>query len=75
MGKLRQNDLIIILLAEFPGDGKFVEGQIHSFIQQKGKGPRRDDTNKVAREMRNLTNSDIQNSVINISETGRITLK
>ena len=56
-------------------DGKFVEGQIHSFIQQKGKGPRRDDTNKVAREMRNLTNSDIQNSVINISETGRITLK
>jgi poly-gamma-glutamate capsule biosynthesis protein CapA/YwtB (metallophosphatase superfamily) len=56
-------------------DGTFLEGQIHSFIQQKGKGPRRDDTHSVAKEIRSLTAADISGSVINISETGRITLK
>ena len=54
-------------------DGTFLEGQIHSFIQQKGKGPRRDNTNTVAREIRNLTLSDIKGSPITISETGHIT--
>ena len=56
-------------------DGTFLEGQIHSFIQQKGKGPRRDNTNIVAREIRNLTLSDIKGSPITISETGHISLK
>ncbi len=53
-------------------DGRFLEGQIHSFIQQKGKGPRLDATNTVAREIRNLTLSDIKGSPIVISETGYI---
>ena len=56
-------------------DGRFLEGQIHSFIQQKGKGPRTDTTNTVAREIRNLTLSDIKGSPITISETGHIGLK
>ena len=56
-------------------DGHFLEGQIHSFIQQKGKGPRLDTTNTVAREIRNLTLSDIKGSPITISETGHIGLK
>ena len=56
-------------------DGTFLEGQIHSFIQQKGKGPRLDNTNTVAREIRNLTLSDIKGSPITISETGYISLK
>mgnify|MGYP002521711027 CR=1 FL=1 len=56
-------------------DGTFLEGQIHSFIQQKGKGPRLDNTNTVAREIRNLTLSDIKGSPITISETGHISLK
>ena len=56
-------------------DGQFLEGQIYSFIQQKGKGPRRDDTNTVAREIRNLTLADIKGSPITISETGHIGVK
>ena len=56
-------------------DGQFLEGQIYSFIQQKGKGPRRDDTNTVAREIRNLTLADIKGSPITISETGQIGVK
>ena len=56
-------------------DGRFLEGQIHSFIQQKGKGPRLDAANSVAREIRNLTLSDIKGSPITISETGHISVK
>ena len=56
-------------------DGHFLEGQIHSFIQQKGKGPRFDATNTVAREIRDLTLSDIKGSPIVISETGYISIK
>ncbi len=55
-------------------DGRFIEGQIYSFIQQKGKGPRRDETNSVAREIRSLTITDIKGSPITISQDGHIDL-
>ena len=40
-------------------DGHFTGGRIHSMIQQWGIGPRNDSTNRVAREMAQLTAADI----------------
>lgn len=54
-------------------DGSFVDGKIHSFIQQRGVGPRIDANNAVAREIKSLTNTDIKDSKINISDEGDIT--
>lgn len=56
------------------GDGSFRQGQIHSFIQTKGVGPRHDPQGSVAREIKQLTEADIQSSPIRISDTGEITL-
>ena len=55
-------------------DGQFLGGKIHSFIQQRGVGPRRDDTHAVAAEIKSLTESDIQDSPIRISSEGDITV-
>ena len=55
--------------------GRFRNGQIHSFIQQKGGGPRRDTANLAAKEIRNLTRADIKNGLLEISEDGRISIK
>ena len=55
-------------------EGQFLSGKIHSFIQQRGVGPRKDDTNAVAREIRALTESDIKGSPIRIDDKGNITL-
>jgi len=56
------------------GDGSFKQGQIHSFIQAKGVGPRHDPQGSVAREIKQLTEADIQSSPIRISDTGEITI-
>ena len=55
------------------GEGEFIEGQIHSFLQAKGVGPRKDPSNAVAREIKQLTESDIKGSPIKISAEGKIT--
>ena len=55
------------------GQGEFIEGQIHSFLQTKGVGPRKDSSNSVAREIKQLTESDIKGSPIRISADGKIT--
>lgn len=54
-------------------DGGFIDGQIHSFIQKRGIGPRRDSTNVVARQIKNLTSADIKNGNLKISGSGQIT--
>ena len=51
-------------------NGHFIDGQIHSFIQQKGIGPRTDNTNAVAREMKQLTEADFANPHVSISNEG-----
>ncbi len=51
-------------------DGQFISGRVHSFIQQKGVGPRRDDTDAVAREMGRLSREDIQHNPITVDEKG-----
>ena len=56
-------------------DGRFIDGHIHSFIQQKGIGPRKDDTNAVAREMKQLTEADFTNPHVSISAEGLMKMK
>lgn len=56
-------------------DGTFMDGKIHSFIQTKGVGPRKDANNSVAKEIKMLTESDIKNSLIHIDGEGNITVK
>ena len=56
-------------------DGTFQSGKIHSFIQQKGKGPRRDTGNTVAKNIRTLTLSDFPNTKLEIDSDGEISKK
>lgn len=55
--------------------GLFVDGQIYSFIQRRGVGPRRDTTNTVARHIRSLTAEDMPHAGITINNEGKIRLK
>ena len=54
--------------------GDFLDGKIHSFIQQKGVGPRFDSTHAVAREIRILSQEDIPESPLRIETDGRMHL-
>lgn len=56
-------------------DGRFVSGQVHSFIQHKGAGPKRDTANHAATEIRKLTNTDIRDGRLEISREGKISIK
>lgn len=53
-------------------DGTFAEGKIHSFIQTTGKGPQKDETNSVAKNMRALSLADFPNSPLKISDSGEL---
>ena len=52
--------------------GKFLAGRIHSFIQRKGLGPRRDTCNAVVRQIRTLTDADVRGGGLRISDDGLI---
>ncbi len=56
-------------------DGTFVSGKINSFIQQRGRGPRLDRRNIVAKEIQSLTKADISEPNITIADDGTITRK
>ena len=56
-------------------DGKFLGGKIHSLIQQKGIGPRKDATNTVARHIANLSSEDFPDSPLRIAHDGTLSLK
>ncbi len=56
-------------------EGRFLQGQIHSFVQTKGVGPRTDASCAVAREMSRLSESDVPQSQAAIDGQGRIRLK
>ena len=64
-----------VLEAKISKDGRFLKGKIHSFIQQRGKRPRKDNANMVAKQMRKLTNADIKNNKLKIADDGTITVK
>lgn len=52
--------------------GKFIEGQIHSFIQQRGAGPRKDSQNRAARTIKRLSKEDFPKSKLEISPEGAL---
>lgn len=55
--------------------GKFVTGKIHSFIQKRGLGPRKDDTNSAAKQIKALSAQDFPNSPLIIAEDGSLSKK
>lgn len=64
-----------VIEAKVNRKGNFLEGKIHSFIQRRGLGPRKDTTNAVASQIKRLTISDIKDSKITIGTDGTIRLK
>ena len=64
-----------VLTVRVQPDGTFVDGQIHSFIQQRGYGPLPDAQNSAAKEMKRLTELDMPDATITISENGEIRKK
>lgn len=56
-------------------DGSFIDGKIHSFLQTRGIGPRKDPAGSVAREIRSLSITDIPQSEATIDTEGNIRLK
>jgi len=52
--------------------GNFLDGKIHSFLQTRGIGPRLDKENRVAREMKSLSEADVPNSQAIIDNHGVI---
>lgn len=64
-----------IAVVELGMDGKFRGGKIHSFIQKTGLGPRKDDSNAAARQIRTLSQQDFPESPLVISEDGTLSMK
>ena len=61
-----------ILELKIAKDGNFLKGKIHSFIQVKGRGPRTDNEHHAAREIRRLTNLDVPDTPLIITDNGSI---
>lgn len=53
-------------------DGRLVEGRIHSFIQQSGRGPLPDRGNKAAALIRDLSAEDFPDSPLRIAPDGTL---
>ena len=63
-----------VLVVRIDGEGRFVDGRIHSFIQTQGTGPRLDPDDKVAQHMRTLSLTDFRgNCGLDISDNGTLT--
>lgn len=62
-----------VIEAKTDREGKFISGQIYPFIQQRGKGPRRDTTNVVVSQIKRLTAEDIPDNKLDIDIKGKIT--
>ena len=56
-------------------DGRFLTGKIHSLRQTKGIGPRHDETNSVAQQIKQLSDEDVPTSEARIDGQGNILLK
>lgn len=64
-----------LLVARIDGNGKFIDGKIHSFIQGHRTGPRRDANNLVPKDIRSLTLEDFKDNKLDIADDGTITHK
>ncbi|MBO4487021.1 MAG: CapA family protein [Bacteroidaceae bacterium] len=56
-------------------DGTLKCGHIHSFLQREGVGPRKDDNNAAAKNIRQLTLEDFPSTPLIISPEGDLTVK
>ena len=61
-----------VAVVELGMDGKFKSGKIHSFIQQRGLGPRKDAGNSAAKQIRTLSLQDFPDSPLIIAEDGTL---
>lgn len=61
-----------VIIARTDRHGRFLGGHIYSFIQRKGLGPRRDTTNAVVRQIRDLTAVDMPDGRIKIRPDGEM---
>lgn len=75
MSTAAQTGYAPLLVARLDGNGKFIDGKIHSFIQGHRTGPRRDATNAVPREIRELSISDFKDNKLEIANDGTLTRK
>ena len=65
-----------VLVVKVDGEGRFVEGRIHSFIQAQGTGPKLDPSDKVAQHMRSLSIADFRGDFgLEIADDGTMTRK
>ena len=55
-------------------DGKFIGGKIHSMLQQRGRGPRKDATNAAAKLMKRLSATDFPKSALRIADDGTLSV-
>lgn len=69
------NGMAPLAVVTLNSDGTFSKGQIHSFTQSRGIGPRKDSGNKAAKKMSELTKSDFPSTKIEISNEGEIRRK
>lgn len=63
-----------LLIVKLQG-GKFAEGQIHTFIQYRDKGPRADKSGAVIKEIQSLSNEDIKDNELVIADDGKLLTK
>lgn len=61
-----------VAVVELDMNGKLLGGQIHSFIQQRGKGPVKDSTNSAARRIATLSTEDFPTSPLAINPDGSL---
>jgi len=61
-----------LLMLTLDGNGRFVEGKIHSFQQAPMRGPQPDPKNTAAQEIATLTREDIPDSGLRFSPDGTL---
>ena len=61
-----------VAVVELDMNGKFVGGKIHSFVQQRGLGPRKDANHGAARQIRTLSAQDFPDSPLRIADDGTL---
>ena len=64
-----------VITVRIRDNGAFVEGKIHPFIQQSGKGPLADSSGEVIRRLKYLSESDLPESSAKIDLEGNIRRK
>ncbi len=59
-----------LVAVETDREGRFLGGRIYSFLQEKGMGPKLDESHRAAKEIKRLTVSDVPESGLQIDSVG-----